>query len=143
MTTLAPVTARMKSSAEASDGTGSPWGTTMPMPVGQIVTRLAPSIFPSLTRAGIDRLDPMTRSAVSPAATRRGRLSAPARDRRVNHATVARRVGSLEAAVGHPLFDRRADGYALTADGKAVLDEARPMDEAALSVLRRLDAGTD
>jgi DNA-binding transcriptional LysR family regulator len=77
------------------------------------------------------------------ALARRGTLSATARDLRVNHATVARRVTSLEAAVGRPLFDRRADGYALTAEGKAVLDEARAMDEAALSVLRRLDAGTD
>src|ERR1043166_239579 len=79
----------------------------------------------------------------SAARARRRRPAATARDLGVNHATVARRVASLEAAVGHPLFDRRADGYALTADGKAVLDEARPMDEAALSVLRRLDAGTD
>jgi DNA-binding transcriptional LysR family regulator len=77
------------------------------------------------------------------ALARRGTLSATARDLRVNHATVARRVASLEAAMGRPLFDRRADGYALTADGKAVLDEARAMDEAALSVLRRLDAGTE
>jgi DNA-binding transcriptional LysR family regulator len=77
------------------------------------------------------------------ALARRGTLSATARELRVNHATVARRVASLEAAVGRPLFDRRADGYALTADGKAVLDEARAMDEAALSVLRRLDAGTE
>src|ERR1043166_3569784 len=77
------------------------------------------------------------------ALARRGTLSATARDLRVNHATVARRGAGLEAAVGHPLFDRRADGYALTADGKAVLDEARAMDEAALSVLRRLDAGTE
>jgi len=59
------------------------------------------------------------------------------------HATVARRVTSLETLLGRPLFDRRADGYALTAEGKAVLDEARSMDEAALSVLRRLDAGTE
>src|SRR5437660_11818419 len=77
------------------------------------------------------------------ALARHGTLSATARELRVNHATVARRVASLEAAVGRPLFDRRADGYALTADGKAVLDEARMMDEAALSVLRRLDAGTE
>src|SRR5262249_53220348 len=77
------------------------------------------------------------------ALARLGTLSATARDLRVNHATVARRVASLEAAVGRPLFDRRADGYALTTDGKAVLDEARAMDEAALSVLRRLDAGTE
>jgi DNA-binding transcriptional LysR family regulator len=75
------------------------------------------------------------------ALARHGTLSATARDLRVNHATVARRVASLEGAVGRPLFDRRANGYALTADGKAVLDEARAMDEAALSVLRRLDAG--
>ena len=77
------------------------------------------------------------------ALARRGTLSATARDLRVNHATVARRVASLETAVGHPLFDRRADGYALTGNGKAVLDEARAMDEAALAVLRRLDAGTE
>jgi len=77
------------------------------------------------------------------ALARLGTLSATARDLRVNHATVARRVASLETAVGRPLFDRRADGYALTTDGKAVLDEARAMDEAALSVLRRLDAGTE
>src|SRR5262249_33620672 len=41
------------------------------------------------------------------------------------------------------LFDRRAKGYVLTAEGKAVLKEATAMDEAALSVLRRLDAGTE
>jgi DNA-binding transcriptional LysR family regulator len=77
------------------------------------------------------------------ALARYGTLSATARELRVNHATVARRVASLEALLGRPLFDRRADGYAVTAEGKAVLDEARPMDEAALSVLRRLDAGTE
>ena len=77
------------------------------------------------------------------ALARRGTLSATARELRVNHATVARRVASLEGAVGRALFDRRANGYALTADGKALLDEARAMDEAALSVLRRLDAGTE
>ena len=77
------------------------------------------------------------------ALARDGTLSATARRLRVNHATVARRVSSLEALLGRPLFDRRANGYALTAEGKAVLDEARSMDEAALSVLRRLDAGTE
>src|SRR3984893_8885841 len=77
------------------------------------------------------------------ALARYGTLSATARGLRVNHATVARRIASLETLLGRPLFDRRADGYALTAEGKAVLDEARSMDEAALSVLRRLDAGTE
>jgi DNA-binding transcriptional LysR family regulator len=77
------------------------------------------------------------------ALARHGSLSATARALRVNHATVARRVADLETLLGRALFDRRADGYALTADGKAVLDEASAMDEAALSVLRRLDAGTE
>jgi DNA-binding transcriptional LysR family regulator len=77
------------------------------------------------------------------ALARYGTLSATARGLRVNHATVARRVTSLETLLGRSLFDRRADGYALTVEGKAVLDEARAMDEAALSVLRRLDASTE
>ena len=77
------------------------------------------------------------------ALARYGTLSATARRLRVNHATVARRVASLEMLLGRPLFDRRTNGYALTAEGKAVLDEARSMDDAALSVLYRLDAGTE
>jgi DNA-binding transcriptional LysR family regulator len=77
------------------------------------------------------------------ALTRHGSLSATARALRVNHATVARRVTSLETVLGRPLFERRADGYLLTAEGKAVLDEANAMDEAALSVLRRLDTSTE
>jgi DNA-binding transcriptional LysR family regulator len=76
------------------------------------------------------------------ALARHGTLYATARALRVNHATVARRVVSLETVVGRPLFERRADGYPLTPEGKAVLDEASAMEEAALSVLRRLDAGT-
>jgi DNA-binding transcriptional LysR family regulator len=77
------------------------------------------------------------------ALARHGSLSATARALRVNHATVARRVTSLETVLGRALFDRRADGYALTTEGKAVLDEADVMDGAALSVLRRLDASTE
>src|SRR5215469_11366593 len=70
-------------------------------------------------------------------------LSATARALRVNHATVARRVASLETLLGHPIFDRRASGYALTAEGKALVNHASAMNEAALSILRRLDAGTE
>lgn len=66
-------------------------------------------------------------------------LSATARALRVNHATVSRRVTRLEALLGRSLFDRHADGYALTLDGKAVLDEASTMDNAASSMLRRCD----
>src|SRR5215467_3589052 len=77
------------------------------------------------------------------ALARHGTLSATARALRVNHATVSRRITGLETLMGRALFDRRAKGYILTAEGKAVLKEADAMDEAALSVLRRLDAGTE
>jgi DNA-binding transcriptional LysR family regulator len=77
------------------------------------------------------------------ALARHGTLSAVARDLRVNHATVARRIGSLERLVGRTLFDRRARGYVLTAEGKSLLIDAKAMDEAALSVLRRSDRGTE
>lgn len=70
-------------------------------------------------------------------------LSATARALRVNHATVSRRVAHLEALLGRALFERRAEGYVLTADGRAVLEEAKVMDSAALSVLRRLDASAE
>jgi DNA-binding transcriptional LysR family regulator len=77
------------------------------------------------------------------ALARYGSLSATARALHVNHATVSRHVANLEALLGHPLFERRAEGYVLTSDGKAVLEEASAMDEAALSVLHRLDANLD
>ena len=70
-------------------------------------------------------------------------LSATARALRVNHATVARRVASLETLLGHPMFDRRASGYVLTAEGKALVNHASAMNDAALSILRRLDVGTE
>src|SRR2546430_16627055 len=75
------------------------------------------------------------------ALARHGSLSATARALRVNHATVARRVAGLESLLGRALFDRRADGYVLTAAGQAVLAQAGTMEEAALAVLRRVDAG--
>ncbi|HEY0834875.1 MAG TPA: LysR family transcriptional regulator, partial [Azospirillum sp.] len=75
------------------------------------------------------------------ALARAGSLSAAARALKVGHATVGRRVAALEAALGRALFDRRADGYALTAEGAAVLELAAGMDERALAILRR--AGQD
>ncbi|MFP3570811.1 LysR family transcriptional regulator, partial [Paraburkholderia sp. SIMBA_030] len=44
-------------------------------------------------------------------------LSAAARALRVNHATVARRISSLELSLGAQLFERRPDGYVLTVQG--------------------------
>lgn len=73
------------------------------------------------------------------ALARHGSLSAVARAQRVNHATVARHVASLERTLNQALFERRADGYILTADGRGALAAADVMDEAAMAVLRRSD----
>jgi DNA-binding transcriptional LysR family regulator len=77
------------------------------------------------------------------ALTRHRRLSAAARDLHVTHATVARRVTSLETVVGRPLFERRGDGYALTPQGQVLLDEASAMEEAALAALQRIDTSNE
>ncbi|MGQ9370295.1 LysR family transcriptional regulator [Azospirillum sp. A39] len=65
------------------------------------------------------------------AVVRRGTLSAAARALGVNHATVSRRIASLETALGRTLFERRADGFVLTADGEAVLAGASVMADTA------------
>lgn len=68
---------------------------------------------------------------------RTGSLSAAARALGLSHATVGRRIQALEAALGLALVERRADGYALTADGDAVRTHAEAMDERALTILRQ------
>lgn len=70
------------------------------------------------------------------ALARHGSLSGAARALQVNHATVARRVQSLEQALGEKLVERRPGGYVLTAAGMRVLVPASEM-EAASSVLGR------
>jgi len=77
------------------------------------------------------------------ALTRHRSLSATARDLRVTHATVSRRVTSLESLLRRPLFERRAGGYALTPQGQALFDEANAMEEVASAVLRRIDSGDE
>lgn len=70
-------------------------------------------------------------------------LSATARALKVNHVTVARRIAHLEAALGVSLFDRRADGYVLTAKGHDIETVARAMEDAALAVGSRVEAGDE
>lgn len=65
------------------------------------------------------------------ALARYGSLSAAARALKVSHATVARRVASLEVALQGPLFDRKADGYTPTVRGRRIAALARSMEEAA------------
>jgi len=66
-------------------------------------------------------------------------LSATARALKVNHATVARRIAALEQSLGANLFDRRADGYALSRQGSAILAETGAMEAAAAAIRDRLD----
>ncbi|HEY0094822.1 MAG TPA: LysR family transcriptional regulator [Archangium sp.] len=73
------------------------------------------------------------------ALARAGSLSATARELSVSHATVGRRIAALEEALGRTLFDRRADGYVLTAEGAGVLELAADMEERAQGILRRAD----
>ena len=70
---------------------------------------------------------------------RHGSLSAAARALSVNHATIARRIQSLEDRLGDKLVDRRPDGYALTPAGRLALAAASEMEAAALTLAREGD----
>jgi DNA-binding transcriptional LysR family regulator len=67
---------------------------------------------------------------------RHGSLSGTARALAVNHATIARRVRSLEISTGEKLVERRPDGYVLTAAGADVLAAASGMEAAAQTIRR-------
>ena len=75
--------------------------------------------------------------------SRQGSLSATARVLNVEHSTVARRIGGLEAATGIRLFDRMARGWMLTQEGESLLKQARRMEAEALGFGRAaLGVGT-
>jgi molybdate transport repressor ModE-like protein len=73
------------------------------------------------------------------ALARHGSLSAAARALAVTHATVARRIASLEATLGCRLVERRTDGYVLTGDGQRALTAASEMEAASFALLRSED----
>ncbi len=75
---------------------------------------------------------------------RLGSVSGAGRSLGVNHTTVARRIGALEQALGTRLFDRTADGYAMTQAAEDMFDNAARMEQCAQSIDRELfglDAG--
>src|SRR5262245_7511182 len=75
--------------------------------------------------------------------SREGNLTATARRLGVSHPTVARRIRSLEEAIGARLFDRLPDRFALTAAGEELLADAQAMEQAAESIHRRSAGLTD
>jgi molybdate transport repressor ModE-like protein len=74
------------------------------------------------------------------ALARYGSLSAAARALSVSHATISRRIQSLEEALGERLVERRPDGYVLTPAGTQALIAASEM-EAGAAKLSRSGAG--
>jgi DNA-binding transcriptional LysR family regulator len=68
------------------------------------------------------------------ALARLGNLTATARELSVSHATTARRVGALEKTLGCVLFERRPDGYALTAQGREMLKLGLSMELSATAI---------
>lgn len=73
---------------------------------------------------------------------RHGSLSGAARALGVNHATIARRIQSLEASIGERLVDRRPEGYVLTSAGTDTLAAASDMEAAAQTLGRLGSDGT-
>ena len=70
---------------------------------------------------------------------RAGSLSAAARVMGVTHATVSRRVRSLEARLGGRLVERSAEGYQLTEAGRQVLQSATEMEIASTRLERAME----
>jgi DNA-binding transcriptional LysR family regulator len=76
------------------------------------------------------------------AVARTGRISAAARRLDVEHTTISRRLGALEATLGVPLFYRTNTGYTLTAHGRNALTQAEAMERAALALTARVREGS-
>lgn len=56
-------------------------------------------------------------------------MRSAAKELKISHSTVSRRIESLEAALSVKLFDRRSDGYRLTESGQELLSLALQTDE--------------
>jgi DNA-binding transcriptional LysR family regulator len=72
------------------------------------------------------------------AVVRGGSMSGAARLLEVNHATVIRRVRSLEEQLGTPLFDRIGHNYVITPAGQVAFDAAEKMEEQSVGVERQV-----
>ncbi|MCH8531410.1 MAG: LysR family transcriptional regulator [Saccharospirillum sp.] len=67
-----------------------------------------------------------------------GSLSGAARRLKVNHATIFRRLGDIEARIGTKLFERSRTGYSATPAGEELADSAREMEAFVLEAERRI-----
>ena len=76
------------------------------------------------------------------AIARESSLSGAARALNVDHATVGRRLTSLEQRLGAKLFNRTPEGFVITSAGRAMLAQAEAMEGASVA-LERLASGYD
>jgi DNA-binding transcriptional LysR family regulator len=74
------------------------------------------------------------------AVARSGSTAAAARQLGVNQSTVVRRVAALEKGLGVRLFNKKRDGYRLTAEGAALLQEAAGVETSVQALIRRAAA---
>ncbi|MCZ6827992.1 MAG: LysR family transcriptional regulator [Gammaproteobacteria bacterium] len=72
------------------------------------------------------------------AVARGGSMSAAARALKVNHATVIRRIRSLEHQLGSTLFDRIGHTYVITPAGQVAFDAAEQMEAESAAVERQI-----
>ena len=66
------------------------------------------------------------------AVAREGSTLAAGRELRVSQTTVARRIATLEAALGFPIFEKRQAGYVLMPAGEVLLERAEEVERAAI-----------
>jgi DNA-binding transcriptional LysR family regulator len=76
------------------------------------------------------------------AVARDGSLSGAARTLKVEHSTVARRVGALEANLGVRLFDRLPRSWTLTSEGEALIAPAQGLEHEAVAFSRAATSAT-
>ena len=70
-------------------------------------------------------------------------LAKAARHLKVDHATVARRIASLEQSLELKLVDRRPRAYVLTADGERIAERGKRMQEESFAVERMSIGGQE
>jgi DNA-binding transcriptional LysR family regulator len=71
------------------------------------------------------------------AVARGGSTAAAARSLGVNQSTVVRRIAALEEGLGLRLFHKQRDGYRLTCEGEALLEEAAAIETTVQTFTRR------
>lgn len=72
-----------------------------------------------------------------------GSLAQAARQLRVDHSTLSRRLGQLELCLGGPLFERRRSGLKATELAHLLTAQAEAMEAAILSLRERLGGGAE